>query len=107
MTHGDAFLQAVLAEPDDDAPRLIFADWLEERGDPRGAFIRLQCALERIGPVDPARLDLEDEAGDLLHQNEEEWTAPNGVSAAVSSKRLRLRAMGSWRAAMTSLTRFR
>ena len=44
MTHGDAFLQAVLAEPEDDAPRLIYADWLEERGDPRGAFIRLQCA---------------------------------------------------------------
>jgi uncharacterized protein (TIGR02996 family) len=76
MTHGDAFLQAVLAEPDDDAPRLIYADWLEERGDPRGAFIRLQCALERIVPADLARPDLEDEAGDLLHQNEEEWTAP-------------------------------
>jgi uncharacterized protein (TIGR02996 family) len=76
MTHGDAFLQAVLAEPDDDAPRLIYADWLEERGDPRGAFIRLQCALERIGPTDQARPDLEDEADDLLHQHEEEWTAP-------------------------------
>ena len=76
MTHGAAFLQAVLAEPDDDAPRLIFADWLEERGDPRGAFIRLQCALERLSPADPARPDLEDEADALLRLHEEEWTAP-------------------------------
>ncbi|MFO0808491.1 MAG: TIGR02996 domain-containing protein [Gemmataceae bacterium] len=37
------FLQAIRAAPDDDLPRLVYADWLEERGDPRGEFIRLQC----------------------------------------------------------------
>ena len=37
------FLQAIADAPDDDAPRLIFADWLEERGDPRCELIRLQC----------------------------------------------------------------
>ncbi|MHB1424636.1 MAG: TIGR02996 domain-containing protein [Gemmataceae bacterium] len=49
MTHADAFLQDILAHPDDDAPRLIFADWLEEQGDAgsvaRAEFIRAQCAL--------------------------------------------------------------
>ncbi|MEZ6127007.1 MAG: TIGR02996 domain-containing protein [Planctomycetaceae bacterium] len=30
-----AFLKEILAAPDDDAPRLIFADWLEEQGDAR------------------------------------------------------------------------
>jgi uncharacterized protein (TIGR02996 family) len=40
-----AFLRAVCEHPDDDRPRLIFADWLDEHGDPRGEFIRLQCAL--------------------------------------------------------------
>ena len=31
---------------DDDAPRLIFSDWLEENGEPESAeFIRTQCAL--------------------------------------------------------------
>ena len=44
MTHDDAFLQAIIENPDDDAPRLLYADWLEERGDPRGEFIRVQCA---------------------------------------------------------------
>lgn len=40
-----AFVKAILAEPDDEPLRLIFADWLEERGDPRGEFIRVQCEL--------------------------------------------------------------
>jgi uncharacterized protein (TIGR02996 family) len=38
----DALFQAVLAAPDD-TPRLIYADWLEERGDPRAELIRVQC----------------------------------------------------------------
>ena len=32
----DAFLADIRDHPDDDTPRLIYADWLEERGDPRG-----------------------------------------------------------------------
>lgn len=35
---------AVLAAPDDDAPRLVYADWLTERGDPWGELIALQIA---------------------------------------------------------------
>lgn len=40
-----AFLGAVLASPGDDVPRLIFADALDEDGDPLGEFIRVQCEL--------------------------------------------------------------
>ncbi len=43
-----AFLRAVAESDADDAPRLVFADWLEEHG--RGAraeFIRIQCELHR------------------------------------------------------------
>ncbi len=76
MTHEEAFLQAIREAPDDDAPRLLYADWLEERGDPRGAFIRVQCALEQRDPADPARPELEDEAQALLDKHEAEWTAP-------------------------------
>jgi uncharacterized protein (TIGR02996 family) len=32
--HHQAFLSAIVANPDDPTPRLIYADWLEERGDP-------------------------------------------------------------------------
>jgi uncharacterized protein (TIGR02996 family) len=46
----DALLQAVLADADDDAPRLIYADWLDEQGESdRAEFIRVQCALARLG----------------------------------------------------------
>jgi uncharacterized protein (TIGR02996 family) len=47
MTSED-FLTEILAGPDDDVPRLIFADWLEERSDPRGEFIRVQCELATL-----------------------------------------------------------
>ena len=40
-----AFLQDIKQNPDDNTPRLIFADWLEENGDPRREFVRVQCEL--------------------------------------------------------------
>jgi uncharacterized protein (TIGR02996 family) len=44
-----AFLADILAHPDDDAPRLIFADWLDENGGPdRASFIRVQCEMARL-----------------------------------------------------------
>jgi uncharacterized protein (TIGR02996 family) len=43
-----AFLDAIRANPGDDALRLVYADWLEERGDPRGEFLRLESALAKI-----------------------------------------------------------
>jgi uncharacterized protein (TIGR02996 family) len=43
MSMKQAFLRAVIESPDDDTPRLVCADWLEENGDPaRAEFIRLQ-----------------------------------------------------------------
>ncbi len=40
-------LDAVLAAPEDDAPREVYADWLIARGDPRGDFIACQLAAAR------------------------------------------------------------
>jgi uncharacterized protein (TIGR02996 family) len=37
-----AFLRAILDAPDEDGPRLVYADYLDERGDPRGGFVRGQ-----------------------------------------------------------------
>lgn len=43
MTDGDALLKAVLADPDEDTPRLVYADWLQENGQAeRAEFIRVQ-----------------------------------------------------------------
>lgn len=38
-------LPAISADPDNDELRLVYADWLEERGDPLGEFIRVQIEL--------------------------------------------------------------
>ncbi|MBK7400655.1 MAG: TIGR02996 domain-containing protein [Myxococcales bacterium] len=44
---GDELLAAIHADPTDDALRAVYADWLSERGDPRGELINLQ--LRRTG----------------------------------------------------------
>jgi uncharacterized protein (TIGR02996 family) len=48
-TDDEAFLRAIVDAPADEAPRLVYADWLDERGDPRGAYLRaeLKWARER------------------------------------------------------------
>ena len=78
MNHEQAFLQAIRETPDDDAPRLIYADWLEEQGGAsraaRAEFIRIQCRLDELLEDNPARDRLEDEAADLLAEHEYEWT---------------------------------
>lgn len=46
MTDGEAILAAILDAPDDDAVRLVYADWLEENGEAdRAEFIRVQVRL--------------------------------------------------------------
>jgi uncharacterized protein (TIGR02996 family) len=46
MTFKKAFLADIAAHPDDDVPRLVFADWLDENGDAdRAEFIRTQVRL--------------------------------------------------------------
>jgi uncharacterized protein (TIGR02996 family) len=73
----EAFLQAILAAPDDDAPRLVYADWLEEHGQPeRAEFIRLQCAMERLSVDDLRHRELETRERALLERHEQEWAAP-------------------------------
>jgi uncharacterized protein (TIGR02996 family) len=48
MTDASALLAAIRAAPDDDAPRLVYADWLDEHGQlERADFIRVQCELAR------------------------------------------------------------
>lgn len=45
MADEDGFLRSIALHPEDDTHRLVFADWLEERGDWRAGFLRLACAL--------------------------------------------------------------
>ena len=55
----EALWAAVCENPDDDAPRLVFADWLEEHGrTPWATFIRAQVQAARLPDYDGAVLPL-------------------------------------------------
>jgi uncharacterized protein (TIGR02996 family) len=71
-----AFIRRIQANPDEDGPRLIFADWLDEQGDSRGEFIRLQCALASLSFDDPLYSELKAREQHLRDQHEPEWKAP-------------------------------
>ncbi|HKA05641.1 MAG TPA: TIGR02996 domain-containing protein [Gemmataceae bacterium] len=69
-----AFLRSILASPDDDAPRLVYADWLDENGDSnRAEFIRLQIRLARSLAGDPDLAELKARADDLGRTHHVEW----------------------------------
>ena len=76
MANGHTLLDAVCEAPDDDGPRLIYADLLDERGDPRGEFIRVQLALAKLPPADPRRPELIAREKELLDDHRDEWLAP-------------------------------
>lgn len=67
--------KAVIENPDDDAPRLAYADWCDKRGDPRGRFIRVQLELAPIeyDQNSPNRRPLGNESRRLLDKHGHEW----------------------------------
>jgi uncharacterized protein (TIGR02996 family) len=83
-----ALLDAVRAAPDDDGPRLVAADAWDDRGDPRGRFVRVQLALATLPPYDPRRPDLAAEERALLARHGDEWSAPlAGLASGVAYRR--------------------
>jgi formylglycine-generating enzyme len=65
MHDEQSFLQAMQQHPEDNALRLVFADWLEERGDKRGELIRLLHTLTQSVEV-PGRSQLEERLRELM-----------------------------------------
>jgi len=76
----EPFLRAICAAPDDDAPRLVFADWLDETGDPeRAEFIRRHVQLGR----DPDADGVERLCKDMFRWKSRAWVADLPGSAAL------------------------
>ena len=69
------FIQDIQAEPNDELRRLIYADWLEDRGDIRGAFLRLEAQLARMSVKDEGFADAKDRLEELRTQICPEWVA--------------------------------
>jgi uncharacterized protein (TIGR02996 family) len=77
MSDRDDLFRAVLAAPEDDAPRLVYADWLDEHGQPeRAEFIRVQCAMDRIPPKTGRWRPLHERAARLEREWWDTWCGP-------------------------------
>lgn len=76
------FMESICAAPDDDGPRLICADYLDEQGDPRGEFIRTQIALHQLPDLDRRRSKLQRLERDILNRYGERWTAGHAAWAS-------------------------
>jgi uncharacterized protein (TIGR02996 family) len=73
----DGFLQAIIANPDDDTPRLIYADWLDDHGDSaRAEFIRMQIELAHLPETDPRSEALAKRAGVIEKAHARGWLRP-------------------------------
>ena len=69
----EPFLAEIRENPDDPAVYAVFADWLLEKGDPRGEFMSVQLQLEdgSIKAADRKKLQKQEQA--LLKDHEAEW----------------------------------
>ncbi len=76
MRDDEALLKSIIAHPDEDTPRLAYADWLDENApdklpspaagpSARAEFIRVQCRLATTTPDDPQYIELLDQRNDL------------------------------------------
>lgn len=102
MDERESFLRAIVANPDDDLPRLIFADWLAVHGEPeRAEFIRVQCELAADYPFGPmltvtGRESLRRRERELWYPNRQQWVnqmlpSPRVLEAQAACQ------IGSWR----------
>ena len=70
------FLDDIVAHIDEDTPRLVYADWLQENGqDERAEFIRVQVERARLPAWDAAQVRLRLREAELLKRHGEAWLA--------------------------------
>jgi uncharacterized protein (TIGR02996 family) len=67
------FLRAI--DADDESARLVYADWLEERGDPRAEYLRAGEMLRAIPLGDPRRCRPGQRWSELRNSLDREWIA--------------------------------
>lgn len=68
----DDFIRTIAENPTDFKRRLVYADWLEERGDVRARYLRARVALEKDPSADPG---LRSEMMGLRAQLSSAWLA--------------------------------
>src|SRR5262249_47507300 len=83
MTDEAHFIEALRATPGDQALRLIYADWLEERGDPPADYLRLENEILRHLNDDTALEQLTPQLAGLLTKLDAAWIEETGRKCEV------------------------
>src|SRR5437764_14382885 len=73
MTDEASLVRAIRDDPDDLALRSVYADWLEERGDPRAELVRVQCELATLPFGDHRAWGLRLRQQELLAEHGTSW----------------------------------
>jgi uncharacterized protein (TIGR02996 family) len=83
----DALLEDIIEHPDDDVPRLAFADVLEETGGPaeleRAKFIRVQIEIARLPEGDSRLPALRQRSSELSSRHYRQWLAASGLEGII------------------------
>ncbi|MCI0683908.1 MAG: TIGR02996 domain-containing protein [Gemmataceae bacterium] len=74
LAHPSTFLNDILEDPQNDEPRLRYAAWLDDQGDPLGEFIHVQCRLASA-PDSGIAWEWERREQELLAEHEDDWAA--------------------------------
>jgi uncharacterized protein (TIGR02996 family) len=85
----ESLLRGIEANPEDEAVRQVYADWLEERSDPRAEFLRLEALLRSAPHSDPRRQQLGRRWRELRASLDRSWVVRVGGHAAVPPWALR------------------
>ena len=73
MSNEDHFLSEIKADPNNAAAKLVYADWLDDRGNPRAEIIRVREKLKTLSPLDEPYWDLKDRFRELRDRQDARW----------------------------------
>jgi uncharacterized protein (TIGR02996 family) len=95
----EPFLKEIVAHPTDVLPRLVFADWLEEHGEPWSNFVRAEVALatDNLNPTE--RAVLTSLAKDLYWKHHRYWNGQvyrQWIRTPLAGKRVRENGLRGW-----------
>lgn len=76
LPEAGVFLADILDNPEDDTPRLIFADWLDDQDHPWGALLRAQTWRSRLTEADPRQEEMQQIERAWLETHGEQFLEP-------------------------------
>jgi uncharacterized protein (TIGR02996 family) len=73
MSQEKAFLKSISASSSDRTPRLVYADWLEERGDRRAELIRVEKEMRQVPIYSDRYWQLKPQRNKLGGRTDQKW----------------------------------